>query len=191
MSRQATYYIILPSILSLLALLLSACGRTVTPTPFVPPTRPVIFPTLQPLEVFTSIPLPALSSEVGTAVSNDAALPSPTPPCTNSLKFVQDVTIPDDTVVAPSSTIDKRWLVENDGTCNWDSHYRLKFTGGSEMGVATEQALYPARAGTQAVIQISFIAPTDPGVYRTAWQGYAPDGTPFGNTIYMEIVVQQ
>jgi hypothetical protein len=65
----------------------------------------------------------------------------------------------------------------------------LKFVGGLEMG-ASEQALYPARAGTQVTLEITFTAPSEPGNYTTAWQAFGPQGEPFGDAIYMEIVVE-
>jgi len=100
------------------------------------------------------------------------------------------VTIPDGTVVSPGASVDKRWLVQNNGSCNWDSRYRLKFVGGAEMSAAAEQTLYPARAGAQATIRIRFTAPTEPGTYTTAWQAFNPDGEPFGDAVFMEIIVQ-
>jgi hypothetical protein len=45
------------------------------------------------------------------------------PDCTDQLTYISDVTIPDDTIISAGSTMDKRWDVENSGTCNWDSGY--------------------------------------------------------------------
>jgi hypothetical protein len=116
--------------------------------------------------------------------------PTATPPCTDGLAFVEDVTAPDGTVVSPGASVDKQWLVQNNGTCNWDSRYRLRFAGGLAMGAATEQALYPARAGSQATIRIVFTAPSEPGIYTTAWQAFNADGFSFGDPVFMEIIVQ-
>ncbi len=58
------------------------------------------------------------------------------------------------------------------------------------MGAATEQALYPARAGAQATLRIIFTAPSDTGTYISTWQAFAPGGEAFGDTIYIQIVVQ-
>jgi hypothetical protein len=80
--------------------------------------------------------------------------------------------------------------VENNGSCNWDAGYRLKLSGGPDLGAAAEQALFPARSGTQAVIRIVFTAPTEPGAYRSAWQAYSPDGQAFGDLIFIEIQVE-
>jgi hypothetical protein len=118
--------------------------------------------------------------------------PAPTtaPECVNGLSFLEDVTIPDGTSVAPGEAMDKRWKVKNSGTCNWDARYRLTLIGGSEMGAAKEQALYPARGGTEAVIRMQFVAPTEAGTYRSAWQAVDPDGQAFGDLFFIEVVVQ-
>ena len=175
----------LPSVLlaTLLAfLLLSACAHTPPATPFIPPkaataTQPLVQGNTPVIP--TSTPLPIIT-----------ATSSATPPCTDGLAFVEDITIPDGTVVLPGASVDKRWLVQNNGSCNWDSRYRLKFVGGLEMGATTEQALYPARSGSQATIRISFTAPSEPGTYNTAWQAFNQDGVAFGDPVFMEIIVQ-
>lgn len=131
-----------------------------------------------------------------TAEPTSGVLPQPTatdvpPACTNSLRFLEDLTIPDGTTVHPGERLDKRWLVQNDGTCNWDVRYRLRLVSGPEMGAGVEQALYPARGGTQALIRILFIAPQEPGAYRSAWQAYTPEGEPFGEAVFIDIVVSE
>lgn len=67
---------------------------------------------------------------------------------------MDDITIPDDTVVFFGATIDKQWLVTNSGTCSWDFTYRLKWIGGETFGALEEQSLFPARSGTQATLRI-------------------------------------
>lgn len=173
--------------LNLLAVLLAAflspaCAPTLTPTPFIPPKAPT--PTVSLVQGATPV-IPT-----STPAPEPTVNPTTTPPCTDGLAFVEDVTIPDGTSVSPGASVDKRWLVQNNGSCNWDSRYRLKFVGGLEMDAAAEQALFPARAGTQATIRITFTAPSDPGTYTTAWQAIDPDGEPFGDAIFMEIVVE-
>ena len=165
----------------LLALLLTvgASAPTSTATLFVPPTEPA------QIIVITATPTGPISTSIPTII-----VPTPTPPCTDVLTFVNDITIPDGTIVTPGQSVDKQWLVTNSGTCNWSAGYRLKLVSGLDMGAASEQALYPARAGTQAVLRIIFTAPNDIGSYRSAWQAFNPDGRPFGDTIYIQIVVQ-
>ncbi len=115
---------------------------------------------------------------------------TPTPACIAGLTFLDDLTIPDGSSVSPGTLLDKRWLVENSGSCNWNQSYRLKIIAGPDLGAPNEQALYPARSGTQAVIRIAFIAPAEPGAYRSAWQAFSPQGEPFGDPFFIEIIVQ-
>ena len=164
-------------------ILLPACSPTPTPTPFIPPKAATA--TQNIIQGNTPI--------IPTFTPQSAVTPSPTstPPCTDGLAFLNDLTIPDGTIVKPGESVDKQWQVQNNGSCNWDSRYRLKFVGGLDLGATTEQALYPARAGTQAVIRVIFTAPNEPGIYNTAWQALNPEGEPFGDAVFMEILVQE
>jgi hypothetical protein len=85
--------------------------------------------------------------------------------------------------------LDKQWQVQNTGTCDWDNHYRLRLVSGMDMGIQ-EQALYPARTGTQAVLQMTLNAPLDAGRYSSTWQAVAPDGNFFGDVLTIIIIVQ-
>jgi hypothetical protein len=115
--------------------------------------------------------------------------PSATPDCANDLTYLMDLTIPDGSQVAPGSSLDKRWKVQNSGTCNWDERYQVKLVSGSDLG-AQAQPLYPARGGTEFIIQIIFTAPGEPGTYQSAWQAHDPQGNPFGDLFYIQVVVQ-
>lgn len=169
----------LPAILLALTFV-QACAPQITPTPFRPPTQP------QPTQVLaTTTPIPALFSPVPTIIITATQAG----PCTNNLEFLQDITIPDNTAVSFGAVIDKQWLVKNSGTCNWDSTYRLKWIGGDPLGAAQEQYIFPARANTQPTLRLLFTAPTAEGTYESAWQAYSPDGSAFGDPIYMKIVV--
>lgn len=161
----------------------TACTPPATPTLFVPPTGAALPPTAV-LAVSSSMAVPTpTASPTATAIAPTAAA------CTNDLSFVQDVTVPDGTSVTPGESVDKQWLVTNTGTCNWDSSYRLKLITGDAMGAPTEQALYPARAGTQSTLRIVFTAPQTAGNYSSAWQAFAPDGTSFGQAVTIQINV--
>jgi len=169
----------------LILLFASACSPAPTPTPFLPPTvhAPLIEPTFiihptQEVVIIQSTPLPTIFPTVNPE------------DCTNDLKFIEDLTIQDNTLTTFGLALDKQWLVENSGTCNWNSNYRLKHIGGAALGAPEEIALYPARAGTQATIQILFTAPFTEGVYESAWQAVDPNDTMFGTPIFIRIVVQ-
>jgi hypothetical protein len=155
---------------------LAACGNSQLPTPS---TASITLSTLtqEPPSVVTSTPLLPLR-------------PTPTLVCTDNLTFIADVTIPDNTVVTPGSTLDKQWLVQNSGDCNWDGRYRLRLISGDALGATVEQALYPARAGTQANIRILFISPQIAGEYVSEWQAFDANGLPFGDSFFIKIIVQ-
>jgi len=161
-----------------LAMQLSGC--ILPSTGVLDRNRPSLYrpPTLQPPATVT--PQPSPTSEKPTLVAA----------CTNLLSFIRDVTIPDGTQVKVGSTMDKRWEVENSGTCNWNEHYRLRLVAGPDLGAATEQNLFPARSGARTEIRIVFTAPNEPGAYRSAWQAFTPDGQPFGDFFYIDIIVE-
>jgi hypothetical protein len=103
---------------------------------------------------------------------------------------LEDVTIPDNSIVAPGSTLDKQWLVQNSGSCNWDNHYRLRLINGDTLGASPEQALFPARAGMQATLHTVFTAPLEAGDYISEWQAFDAKGIPFGESFFIKITVQ-
>ena len=156
-------------------LMLSGCVRSMSLnksfTPYVPPTleaTPVNTPTVNPI---TPIPM---------AVELD---------CDPNLSYVDDVTVPDGTVYAPGAEIVKTWKVENSGTCKWGKQYSLRFIGGYAMGNGARQALDPIAPGEEGEITLVFTAPDTMGSYYSSWMAYNADGEPFGDEIYMEIVV--
>ena len=167
-------------------LLCAACSPAPTPTPFIPPTiqAPLVEPTLiinptQNVAIVQSTPLPTIVPTINPA------------DCVNNLTYVEDLTIPDNTSITYGSMIDKQWLVQNSGTCNWNADYRLRHIGGALLGGPEEIALYPARSGTQATIQITFTAPFTNGEYESAWQAFDPAGLAFGDPIYIRIIAVQ
>jgi hypothetical protein len=168
----------------LILVLVTACGTDVTPTPFRPPTE--TNPRIPPPTSFASgspftgnIPTPTLL----------AFQPTATPPCVNDLAFLSDLTYPDGTVVLPGASVDKQWLVQNSGSCDWDARYTLKFLGGDLLGAQEQIPLYPARVGARVTLGIQFTAASDPGTYESQWQAMGPDGTAFGDAIYVLITV--
>ena len=178
-------------------LLLSACTPAATPTYFIPPTAPGAHPLVTVTgKANIATPTPGLvnpnetpppQEEVPTA---EPELPSPTPPCTNVLTFLEDVTVTDGTVLAAGEAFVKQWRVKNDGTCDWTSAYTLKLISGDPMGSPEASALFPAAAGAEALIEMSLVTPVEPGLYHTVWQAYDSDGNPFEQAIYVDIVVE-
>ncbi len=167
-------------------MVLTACdpsesiAPTVTEGVYTPPTpAPTDDPAAQPAQAIEPENLAAETR------------PTPTPSCSTGLWFLRDVTIPDGSVVVPGERLDKRWEVHNSGTCNWGAGYQVKLIAGPGMGIPVRQALYPALSSTDVIIRMVFIAPTEPGHYRSAWQAYDPADNPFGDPFFIDVIVPE
>ena len=166
--------------------LLPACAPTAAPTFFHPPSG-LASPTTPP-----SGPVPAAATP--SIFPTETLIPTPTEittpsPCTDALTWLADLTFADDTIVLPGQTIDKQWAIQNSGTCDWDARYKLRNINGETLGTPAEISLFPAWAGAQVTLRIIFLAPSAAGTYRSEWQAVSPDGTLFGNTVYIQIIV--
>jgi len=159
--------------LLLVALALSGCG-----------SQPPVEPTAYLAPAVTVAP-----SQTQPAVATVAA--APTDVCVNAAIFIEDLTVPDGTSVAPGERLDKRWAVQNSGSCDWGPGYRLVQLDSGSLGGRQEAALYPARAGENAVWQVELVAPEEPGEYLASWQARAPNGELFGEQVFVLIEVQR
>jgi hypothetical protein len=116
--------------------------------------------------------------------------------CTNSIAFVQDLSVPDDTVFGPGESFEKSWQLRNIGTCPWTTDYALIFAGGDDLGgslsVPLESAVVP---GQTVDITIPLDAPETLGTYRADYLMADSTGNPFGvdgfadQVIWVQIVV--
>ena len=101
--------------------------------------------------------------------------------CLDRLDLVKDVTIPDDTPLAPGQSIEKIWRVRNIGTCTWTTGYAIVFAGGHRLSGPTARALPSAVVPGQTVdLRLRLAAPTTPGTYRGYWQLRNEHGKHFG-----------
>ncbi|HEY6075081.1 MAG TPA: NBR1-Ig-like domain-containing protein [Anaerolineales bacterium] len=178
----------MPGRIALCCLLaLAACSPAATAPPFIPPAAPPL-PSETSAPTPTQIPLPSVSASPSPPPSSPSPPPT-TVACANDLTYLADLSVPDPSVIPAGGRIEKKWLVQNTGTCDWTRDYRLKLTSGDAFGALAEQALFPARAGTQAVLAVICTAPLEAGTYTSVWQAFSPDGTAFGQTVYMTIIV--
>jgi hypothetical protein len=185
-----------------LCLALAGCSTTTaTPTPGLAPES--LSPTAPVLPVVTSTPIPPPTDEPTATAAADTSgsetpaialatgTPTPTPAgaCTNNAHFIADVTVPDGTQYLPGQPIDKQWRVKNTGTCDWNADYRLVLVSGNAMGAPSEVALYPAKGGSEAVLELNMIAPPTPGAYTGRWQARSPTAKLFGDRVFVTINV--
>jgi polar amino acid transport system substrate-binding protein len=127
-----------------------------------------------------------------------AALPTPTPlpgptatppACYDGMEFVEDVKVPDGTEMSPGQDFDKVWRVRNSGTCTWDDSYYLAFVQGDRMDGDSVFVSGSVSSGATYDITIDQTAPDSPGTYGGVWEMRNGDGVPFGERLWVEIVV--
>lgn len=177
--------------IALCALILTACASAATSTPTIFPATRTAEATATLGPVFTETPDPAQAIFTLTPTRPPVVTLAPTlgGPCTNDAEFVADVTVPDGAQYLPGQTFPKRWRMRNTGTCDWGPDYAIALTNGEPMGTATEAAIFPARAGAEGIWEVELRAPDVPGSYTGRWQARAPDGTTFGQTVFVTIQV--
>lgn len=112
-------------------------------------------------------------------------------PC-NKAAYVDDLSIPDDTVLATNATFTKIWRIRNDGTCTWTTSYTVYFDSGSQMGAAASIPLTrTVNPGETYDISIPMTAPASPGTYTGNWKMKDQNGVNFiTNPLYVRIIVQ-
>lgn len=139
-------------------------------------------------------PIPSPEPEPTPAPTPSGPTPVPTPvPCIHGAQFVADLTIPDNTQFQPGQTFQKGWRLKNAGNCNWDAGFFLGFAFGNtpvaQMGGQPTQVGQAIAPGQTADFYVNLVAPGLPGTYQGFWQMYEANGTPFGERVWVQIVV--
>jgi hypothetical protein len=188
-------------------LLLTACGGSNEPEPT--PTLSVEEIQAQAVGTFSAaLTQTALAAPTDTPTSTPTPEPTiellPTstsgipfggatsaPPASScySLRFVSDVTIPDNTQMTAGQTFTKTWKVLNAGTCAWDAGFKFSLTGGEAMGSSTLTLATSVPAGAQFDLSVPMVAPATTGTHRGNWRMSTAGGQFFGDEVYVIIVV--
>jgi hypothetical protein len=105
--------------------------------------------------------------------------------------FVEDVTIPDDTVIDAGSAFTKTWKLENTGDVNWTDKYGLTFVDGEPMAAITSTLPFTRAIPPEEVVELSvaMTAPQEDGTYTSWWRLTTPEGGEVGGSFYVQIVV--
>lgn len=118
--------------------------------------------------------------------------------CFNSIEFVDDVTIPDDTAFPPGAEFSKAWQIRNNGTCVWTEEYTLVNIGGDGLIVPEAITLTrPVAPGETIELAVDVTTPNEAGTYRENWQLADADGQPFGingaieDAFWLQVVVDE
>lgn len=141
----------------------------------------------QPAPASPSATVPLLPSATMPAAASPTTAPSPTlAPSPTSLpcdlvKFVQDVTIPDNTEFTPGTAFIKTWRLQNAGTCAWSPAYALVIEGENVFNAPLLTPL-PGNVppGSAVDISVNLTAPVLAGTYRGNFKLANPSGQRFG-----------
>lgn len=109
----------------------------------------------------------------------------------DSLEFVADVNVPDNTPMTPGQDFIKTWKVRNNGSCEWGPGYVLAYAEYTDQMsgqfVALTDVVLP---GEEVDVSVQFKAPSQAGTYLSAWQMRNPAGVTFEEIIFVKILVQ-
>lgn len=109
---------------------------------------------------------------------------------TDNATFLSDITIPYGTVVSPGQPLNKIWRVRNTGTTTWDTGYQFAFRSGEQMNGPSAISLPASVAPGQEVnLSINLTAPSSLGNHEGYWQMRNPQGTYFGDQLWIKITV--
>src|SRR5690606_22868945 len=154
---------------------------TLTAAVFTPtPAQPTETPAPEVTETPTTPPLAQVTNAEGTTIA-----------LCDSLEFVADVTIPDDTSMAPGQDFLKTWRVRNAGSCPWGAGYELVYANyANEMSGQPQPLTEVVQPGQEVEVSVQFTAPNEAGNYLSAWQMANPAGVTFEEIIFVRIIVQ-
>ncbi|MGE5138214.1 MAG: NBR1-Ig-like domain-containing protein [Rudaea sp.] len=119
--------------------------------------------------------------------------------CYYAARYVADVTVPDNTRLAPGTPFTKVWRIRNEGNCAFGPGlpvHNLVFAGGTNLAQTFSFALTAtARPGEQIDIAIPMAAAIYDGQYISQWKLQGPDGRQIGfgssgqAALYVKIIV--
>ena len=133
-------------------------------------------PTTQPTE--TAIP------------TNDPFVSTPTEITCDDSKHVADVTVQDGTEMTPGQDFVKTWKVRNTGSCTWGTDYSVIFAYGEKMSGVSEPITSAVAPNEEIEISVRFKAPSNTGQYSSVWRMANAGNSPFGENVFVLIVVR-
>ena len=160
-------------------------AQTVTPSPAVKLTQAPSTPLPSPVK--TNTPAGITQATPPQVLCDQAAAGNPI-----------DITIPDDSLIAPGQSFIKTWKLVNSGSCTWTTSYSARFFYGDRMGAPETVPLQETVLPSQSVeISIEMVAPLVTGTYQGNWKLSNPNGGLFGigpngdSPFWVRIIVSQ
>ena len=105
------------------------------------------------------------------------------------MRFVADITIPDDMVILPGEAFVKTWRIRNAGDCPWPDGTSWIFARGSQMSGPDAVSVPATNPGQEVDVSVSLVAPGTPGTQTGYWTLRLPQGRTLSREYYVRIVV--
>ena len=126
----------------------------------------------------TTTALQSEADQIVTSLDVSYELPAD---CTDKAVYVDDISVPDGSVLLTGEEFTKTWRLRNEGTCPWTPDYELVLVNGEPLGSVDAVVLTELVAqGDEGDISISMAAPKTPGQYKSEWMLRNPAGENFG-----------
>lgn len=128
----------------------------------------------------TPVPLPS-STFIFPSFTPEGSAPK-TPQACDQVKFIKDVTIPDEMDLAPGESFTKTWRIQNAGSCPWTIGYLLYFESGDIMSGPSSQGLTSEtiQSGDSIDVTVELVSPLETGTYQGNWKLRNVKGDGFG-----------
>jgi len=151
---------------------------TPAPPPFVTstlrPTKPGLsLPTEVP-PTAAQTPDPSTTTTPGTP-DGTAGAESAAGPCKDSAVLLEDVTVPDNTLMTRGAKFTKTWRFLNNGKCNW-SGYTVAFFAGDRMETPDSVPVPVTESGKTVDVSVELTAPSIDGAYTGFYELRNADG---------------
>lgn len=106
-------------------------------------------------------------------------------------RFVCDVSIEDGTIFPPSEKFVKIWRLRNEGSSAWPETTRLSFVGGDRLSSSEAVVVGGVNPGAEIDVDIEMTSPSRPGRYIGYYRLTLPDGSRFGQRVWVDIIVAE
>ena len=128
--------------------------------------------------------LPGMITPVATNTIVTTYIPStstPIPASCDWAAYVDDISIPDGTLLLPGQDFTKTWRLKNIGTCTWSPEYSIVFMEGSSLGAPASVKLNNTVVpGSTIDVSVTMKAPNIAGSYTSNWLLKNTSGNTFG-----------
>src|SRR5512138_2738981 len=131
-------------------------------TSTLPPTRPGLsLPTTTPTAATAD---PSTTGTPGTGTPQSTQSAGTSGACKDSAVLIDDVTVPDNTVMPRGGKFTKTWLFLNNGKCNWHG-YTIALFAGDRMESPDSAPVPDTESGKTIDVSVELTAPSTDGAY--------------------------